>query len=167
MSYIALIKDSIWRKDSVYLEGYHYRLSGKREYQRLLIGNPEKYIEHFPPIYIEWSKGRKIFLPTLTVESLKSFDVEVTGPMATLSQTQPYWPDQTQFYRGRSSRENHWPGGYVFAVIDNKIVGFVAYEWSSGFWNQSLTKHYKFPLTPAELEEVFGKPDEVYEFYRD
>ena len=58
---------------------------------------------------------------------------------------------------------------YSFIVYDGQIIGFTAispfitgdHTHETGFWDKTLTKHYDFPLKDRDLEEMFGKPDDI------
>ena len=74
----------------------------------------------------------------------------------------PPWPYGTKFFAVNLSSSPSVD--YIFVVFDNKIVAFSALGTCSGFWDSSLTKHYKFPLSGTEVVELFGQPDEVFEY---
>jgi hypothetical protein len=155
MNSVAPYKCAVWRKGNVQLQGSHNRILDKWSYTYIFIGSPQKYAESLPPIYLELFNGEKIFLPSLTVDSLKSRkDIKeyLSGMPAIYIQTSPNieWPKETKFYQHTKNLANHDVYDiYIFAVIDNNIVGLFAHEDSAGFWNQSLTKRYKFPLLPT------------------
>ena len=156
-----LQKQLVWRKGDIQAEGLYKLPLGQRLYHRIFIGKPKKFAGKMPPIYIEFLAGEKILLSDITVDFLidrSDIIKEDWGGMAT-GWKRYYWPKNTKFLEATSG------GGYTFAIIDHELVGFLMDRWGPGFWNESLSKHYTFPLKEEELEELFGAPDEVLHFF--
>jgi len=168
----ANTKCSIWRKANIQFKGTLDIKSGKRKFVRLYVGSPVAYAECLPSIYIEWLNGKKILLSTITADMLTKMDnmQEEDSEIATFPRKRNLpnmsWPDGTRYYTARCYTQPGLDSAYSFVVNKNRIIGFIAYDdcQNLGFWNESSTKRYQFPLTQDEVEELFGPPDEIVDY---
>lgn len=155
---------SAWQKDDLVLEGT-YGIGYGRTYTVLYVGDAKKYADRLPYIFIESLSGEKILLSTITVSMLENTKGIILGPGWWLgaSWVSTDWPEKTKVCG--------W-GGYIFIILDDRIVGFQAFGLSglmseaprSGFWDKTLTKHYEFPIKHKDAVELFGAPDDITEF---
>ena len=155
---------SVWQKDDIVLEGTN-SIGYGRTYNTLFVGDTKKYTDRLPDIFIEWPSGEKVLLSTITLSMLENTEGINCGRWWYGSiWVSTDWPEKTKSLA--------W-GGYIFIILDDRIVGFQAFglsgllgeAHSSGFWNKTLTKHYGFPIKHKEAVELFGAPDDISEFW--
>jgi hypothetical protein len=160
-------KVSVWHKGNIYAEGYLDL--GKRLYHRVTIGMPDNPMNECPHIYLEWPDGEKPLLSDITVEMLAKMgnvSEDIRAPSVD-GYRGADWPKGTKSLRvaNRSKADKVADDAYWFTVSNNKIAAVAIFDYGCpGFWNESLTKRYTFPLTEKNIEELFGKPDEIIEY---
>lgn len=166
---IWVCKTSYLRKGNIWVEGNHYFYlnTSRREYHRIYVGSPDAYAKALPALHIELCNGERIQLSTVTPDSVREIEnVHEDSGMARPELAAVYWPDSARYFMIRCPEIEYVDFAYSFAVLDDRIIGFIAYgEACPGIWNEDLTKRYEFPLEYEEVVELFGEPDEIIEYF--
>jgi hypothetical protein len=148
-----------WVKGDIKFKG-DKRLSNKRIFTRLQIGVPCKSNQSLPEICIELQDGTVIALCDIDIKFLEKNTTSVPRINFDQQNRDIYsctWPDDVKVFKGSS---------YYFAINQDRLFGLWSDYCTGILWNRDKTIRLSFPLSENDLQDLFGRPDRIYDYVR-
>lgn len=141
-------------------------------YLDLNVGTPWHPYSGIPPLLIKLPDGTVVDTASVNVDVLKAKSTYVGDASANV-------------YNKASHKYEKWPldaqrlqmGPWSFIIQKGRVVSFYVYYRKDNQWmwrdyvpvigKSSDNKLYDFPLKQEEVQQIFGDPDEIREYYEE
>jgi hypothetical protein len=148
-----------WVKGNIEFYG-DKRASDNRIFTGMQIGVPCKPMKSLPDIAIEFPDGAIVPLCDIDLSYLEKRAKPVDRFYYDRQNRNFYgctWPDDVKVFEILS---------YTFAANQDKLVCLSSQRCTGILWNRNKTIRHTFPLSEDDLQDLFGRPDWVYDYFR-
>jgi hypothetical protein len=148
-----------WVKGNIEFRG-DKRFGGKQIFTEMQIGVPCKPMKSPPDIAVEFPDGAVVSLCDIDMTFLEKRAQPISRVYLDRQNHGVYgctWHDDVKVYEILS---------YLFAADPEKLVGLWSYRCTGTLWGRNKTARHTFPLSEDDLQDLPGKPDRVYNYFR-
>jgi hypothetical protein len=139
------------------------RYTNDWRYFKIELGMPSKPYAGIPALYIQSAGGEEFRTDEITVSNVPTRDGVIKKrfhvPTVPTTSSPPFepWPPNTEVYRA---------GSLNYAVTSNRVIQIMLVH-SGKFRLVGETSWHHLPCTEEDIQQVFGSPDHIYEWFRE